>query len=187
VRRRFSIAQLLVAAVVVVVAIVTISALTRSKKPTDDTGSKNFTACPVGTPDTCADRVAQVWKHEARPLPTISVPAGLRYDRGFIATTGAPAAFFVFQSFVDGSKQPTELTLRVSPASSTPYDVAHLGGKAGQLPSGRAYLDFSNAKQTGPFVEHLGDVELVVSFTSSAAPRSLKATQLELLDSVTTK
>ena len=184
-RRRFSIAQILVAAAVIVAAVVAISVLTRSKTPNDNSGSENFTSCPTGTPEACFDRVAQIWKNDARKMPSITIPPGLRYDRGFIATKGASAAFFVFQTFVDGSTQPTEVTLRVSPATAKPYDVAHRGGKAGRLPSGRAYLDFSSAKQTGPFVEHLADVEVVVSFTSSAAPKSLKATQLELLDGVT--
>jgi len=187
VRRRFSIAQILVAVVVVVAAVVAISVLTRSKTPTDNSGSENFTSCPTGTPAACSDRVAQIWKGDARQMPSIATPPGVRYDRGFIATKGTPAVFFVFQTFVDGSKQPTEVTVRVSPATAKPYDVANRGGKAGRLASGRAYLDFSNATQTGPFVEHLADVEVVVSFTSRAAPQSLKATQLELLDGVTAK
>jgi len=184
VRRRFSIAQILIAVVVVAAAVVAISVLTRSKEPATDPTSENFASCPATTPDACADRVAQVWKDDARRLPSIAVPTGLRYDRGFIATTGSPAAFYVFQTFVDGSTQPTELTLRVSPATSKPYDVAHRGGKLRHLTSGRAYLDFSNAKQSGPFVQHLGDLEVVVSWTSSAAPETLKAKQLELLAGV---
>jgi hypothetical protein len=185
VRRRFSIGQILVAVVVVVLAVVAISALTRSTHPTDDSGGANFMPCPSGAPAACSDRVAQVWKNEARRLPTIAIPDGLRYDRGFIATTGEPAVFFVFQTFVEGSQQPTELTLRVSPATSKPYDAAHRGGKSRHLPSGRAYLDFSNDKRSGPFVERIGQVEVVVSLIASAAPESLKTTQLSLLDGVT--
>ena len=170
---------------VVVVAAVAIGALTRSKNRTDGASSENFTACPSSTPAACAGRVAQIWKSDARQMPAIAVPAGLRYDRGFIANKGTPGAFFVFQTSVDGNTQPTELTLRVSPATATPYDAAHRGGKLRHLPSGRSYLDFSNAGQSGPFVEHLGTVEVVVSWVSITAPQSLKAEQLELLDGVT--
>ena len=76
--RRFSYAQILVAAFVLVVAVVAIGASTRSKDSAEDTDSQKFVPCPSSTPDVCADRVAQMWQKEARPMPAIVVPAGLR-------------------------------------------------------------------------------------------------------------
>ncbi len=75
--------------------------------------------------------------------------------------------------------------MRVSPLRSGPYDTAHLGGKAGRLPSGRPYFDLSTTLRSGPFVERLGDFELVISFDGSRTAAALRTTKLALLDSVT--
>lgn len=185
VRRRFSYGQISLAIGVIVIAVLVVNALTHAK-PSADKATQGYTACPAGTPDACAGLVAKALGNTGQHLPSIVAPKGLTYDRGFIANPTKPAAaLYVFDAFIDGSTHATEVTLRVSPASSSPYDVKHRGGELGHLPSGRTYLDFSTGNRSGPFVEHVGGLEFVMSWNSSAAPTTLRTSKLALLDSIT--
>lgn len=189
-RRRFSYGQVLVAVVVLVVAVVAIGQVTKSKKGVGDPNAPDdarFTTCPTSSANACLDQLAQAWGSDAHRLPSVAVPGAMKYERGFIANKGKPpAGFLVFQTKINGSAQPMEITLRISPATAAPYDPKHRGGKLRKLPSGRSYLDFSSPKHSGPFVEHLADLELVVAYDSPTSPAELRAKKLELLDSATT-
>ena len=178
----------IVVAVTVVVVIVTAISLASHKNRSETWAHDPLMSCPSARLSPCADVVARVWQADARhlQLPTITAPAELRFDRAFVADRGKPpAVFFVFQTFVDGAKMPTEISVRMAPATSEPFDPAHRGGKLRHLPSGRAYLDLSNSTRSGPFVEQLGGAELVVSWTPATAAKSLRTSRLALLDSAT--
>ncbi len=185
--RRFVSVGTVAGAICVTVVVVVVVGMATQKQSANTSGD-SWTSCPSGSPAACASRLANALSRDVHTLPTITTPAGLEYERGFVTNTVTPpAGFFVFRTTSgNGGAQPQEITLRVSPLRSGPYDTAHLGGKAGRLPSGRPYLDLSTTLRSGPFVERLGDFELVISFDGIRTPAAaLRTTKLALLDSVT--
>jgi hypothetical protein len=184
VKRVFALGGLTVAACGVLVVVI-VGVLLSQAKQRDDRESA-FIACPASVPDACASRLASKWGGDVHRIPSIALPPGFRYDHGFVTKNERPpAGYFVFQATIGADPRPSEITLRVSPASSVPFDATHRGGTLRHLPSGRAYLDGSKSPRSGPFVERVGNFEFVVSYIvdrSSGAPR---AAQLRLLDAVT--
>ncbi len=174
--------QLLAAAVVVVLLLVVVGVLI-SKHGDDDHG--NYVSCPTSAPEACSSRLAKMWGAGVRTLPSIQAPAGIRYNRGFIARLDKPvSAYFVFETTLESGQSSTELTVRVVPSSKVPFDATHRSGKLQHLVGGRAYLDNSLPTRSGPFIEQVGGFDVTVSFERGGPVAPLRAAQLALLGSV---
>jgi hypothetical protein len=184
VKRVFAVGGLTVAVCAVLVAVLVGGLLSRAEQK-DDRDSA-FIACPTSAPDACASRLANMWGGDVHRIPSIALPAGFRYARGFITKNERPpAGYFVFDTTIGADPGPSEITLRVSPASSVPFDAAHRGGTLRHLASGRAYLDGSKSPRSGPFIERVGTFEFVVSYIVDRPAGAPRAAQLRLLDAVT--
>ncbi|HEY5171469.1 MAG TPA: hypothetical protein VIK54_07055 [Acidimicrobiia bacterium] len=182
--KRVFVGGLTVTAVGVLVVVILGVLLSRTEQRDDRESA--FVACPSSAPDACASRLADKWGGDAHRIPSIALPAGFRYDRGFITKNERPpAGYFVFQTTIGADTRPSEITLRVSPASSVAFDASHRGGTLHHLPSGRPYLDGSKSPRSGPFIERVGNFEFVVSYVVGRSPDAPRAAQLQLLDSVT--
>jgi hypothetical protein len=184
VKRVFAVGGLTVAACGVLVVVI-VGVLLSQAKQRDDRASA-FIACPTSVPDACASRLASKWGGDVRRIPSIALPAGFRYARGFITKNERPpAGYFVFETTIGSDPRPSEITLRVSPESSVLFDASHRGGTLRHLPSGRAYLDGSKSPRSGPFIERVGNFEFVVSYIVDRPAGAPRAAQLRLLDAVT--
>jgi hypothetical protein len=184
VRRLFAIRTFtLVACGVVAVALV---ATLLAQAQARDASDSEFTSCPATAPDACASRLAKAWNRDVHSVPSIHVPAGMRYAKGFITKHAhPPTGYFTFETLLAGDSHPSEVTVSMTPASSAPFDAEHRGGKLTHLRNGHAYLDGTVSSRSGPFIERVGNFDVVVGFDMRRPAGALRPQQLLLLASVT--